>query len=160
MTRVFHWLERLIDVLVALGILFISGLVFSQFFSRYVFNFSLTWSEEVATFVMIWAGLLGLVGYLRHGDFIGFNLLFRVRSRTVHAGANLISQLATTAFMILIVWLGLRMSLFSASTGMSSAAQIPLRWIYTIYPVFAAGVLLRLVVRWFRAIPDRSRHEP
>ncbi|WP_340108303.1 TRAP transporter small permease [Pikeienuella sp. HZG-20] len=159
MAYILSGLEKLLDALVVLGILFISGLVFSQFFSRYVLNFSLPWSEEVATFAMIWAGLLGLVGHLRTGDFISFNVLSKVRHPGIRLVASVISQTATVIFFLLILWLGLKVSVLSQTTGMSSAAQIPLWWVYIVYPVVAGGILIRLSLRWLRAFPRRVHHE-
>lgn len=147
MARLIQWIEWVIDAVVVAGMLLIAGLVFWQFFSRFVLNFSLTWSEEVATFVMIWAGLLGLVSYLRTGSLIGFDVLSHSPSRPVRVAASLISQAATAIFMLLLVWLGLEMSVFSTATGMSSAAEIPLRWLYAIYWIVGAGILIRMLVR-------------
>jgi TRAP-type C4-dicarboxylate transport system permease small subunit len=151
MPRILGWSERILDVLVAGGILVISALVFLQFSSRYVLNFSLTWSEEVATFIMIWAAMLGLVSYLRGGQLIGFSILGLIPDERAHRAGRILSDAATAVFMLLILWLGIEMSLLSRSTGVSSAAQIPLRWIYAIYPVMAIGILLRLALRWRRA---------
>jgi TRAP-type C4-dicarboxylate transport system permease small subunit len=148
MARLIAWIERALDAVVIAGMLLIAGLVFWQFFSRFFLNFSLTWSEEVATFVMIWASLLGLVGYLRQGSLIGFEVLSMSPNRAVRMVAGFIAQTATAAFMLIMVWLGLEMSVFSDTTGVSSAAEIPLRWLYSIYWIVGAGVLIRLVTRW------------
>jgi TRAP-type C4-dicarboxylate transport system permease small subunit len=153
MGRAAVWIERLIDAVVAAGMLIIAGLVFWQFFSRFVLNFSLSWSEEVATFVMIWAGMLGLVSYLRHGSLIGFDLLTQSDDPAVRKGAALISQTATALFMLVMVWVGLEMSVFSDATGVSSAAEIPLNWLYTIYWITGAGVLIRMLVRLAKTNP-------
>ena len=54
--------------------------------------------------------------------------------------------------MMLMVWLGLEMSVFSTATGVSSAAEIPLRWLYTIYWIVGAGILIRMAVRLGRTL--------
>jgi len=145
--RATRWAEQAIDSVVAATMLLIAALVFIQFASRYVLNFSLSWSEEVATFAMIWGGLLGLVSYLRDGRLIGIDPFASVRYRGFRLLTQGVAQGATAAFLLIVLWLGINMSVFSRSTGVSSAAEIPLRWIYLIYPVLALGALARLAQR-------------
>ena len=57
--------------------------VIVQVFLRYVFSFSLSWSEEVARYLMIWVAFLGGSLALQKGLHIGVELfLVRVSSRT------------------------------------------------------------------------------
>lgn len=156
MGRCLLWLERILDGVVALGVVAISVLVVWQVVARYVFSASLSWSEEVATFVMIWTGLFGLVSLLRHGSFIAVDLFAETRMRALKSAARVVAVGATLAFMGLLVWLGLEMSVFSTGTGVSSAARIPLSWIYLAFPAAAALVILRLVARLRRPGPDRG----
>lgn len=149
--RATRWAEQAIDGLIAATMLSIAGLVFVQFASRYVLNFSLSWSEEVATFAMIWGGLLGLVSHLRDGRLIGVDPFASISHRGFRLLTQGVAQGATVAFLLIILWLGLNMSIFSRSTGVSSAAEIPLRWIYLIYPVLAAGALMRVAQRCLAA---------
>lgn len=142
-----RWFERLLDLTVVAGIVCISGLVFWQFVSRYAFSASLSWSEEVATFVMIWAGLFGVASLLRDGDLIAIDTVQRLQVRALRVAARLVALAATIAFLALLLVLGLEMSVFSSSTGVTSAAQIPLRWLYLIFPMTSAIMILRLIVR-------------
>jgi TRAP-type C4-dicarboxylate transport system permease small subunit len=143
-------LERLLDHLVAAGIVVLSGLVFWQFTSRYLLSASLAWSEEVATFVMIWSGLLGLVSLMRNGDLIAIDLSHSWGWRPARVGAKLIALIATIFFLGLIFAVGLEMSVLSTTTSLSSAARIPVRWVYLIFPITAALILTRLILRSWR----------
>ncbi len=76
--------------------------VIVQVFLRYVFSFSLSWSEEVARYLMIWVAFLGGSLALQKGLHIGVELfLVRVSSRT----RRWVSILSKTFILIFLIYL-------------------------------------------------------
>ncbi|MCE8459410.1 TRAP transporter small permease, partial [Rhodovulum sulfidophilum] len=63
-------LRRLVDgaALLLLGYMALAVLV--QIVGRYVFNYSIAWSEETATFAQIWLALLGAGIAMRHNQHV------------------------------------------------------------------------------------------
>lgn len=120
-----------------------------QVFSRYVLNSSLAWGEEVSSFLMIWAGLLGASTLARQDRYISFSLFKDSRHRTVRLAARLAAALAALVFAWILVWYGAQVSFFSAYSPRSSAAEIPLSWVYMIFPlagmIALVGAILRIV---------------
>src|SRR5690606_36079482 len=101
-------------VVVATTTLAVAVILIVQVFSRYVINSSLAWGEEVSSFLMIWAGLLGASTLARQDRYISFSLFKDSRTRPVRLAARLAAALATLVFAAILVWYGAQVSFFSA----------------------------------------------
>ncbi len=139
-------LFRSFQLLVAVTTLVVGGLLVVQVFSRYVLNSSLAWGEEVSTFLMIWAGLLGAATLARHDRYISFSMLKNSENPAVRMACRLLSALATAVFAAIFVYYGAHLSFFSAFSPRSSAAEIPLSWVYAIFPLAGAIALVGTLV--------------
>jgi len=133
---------------VAVATLAVAVILVVQVFSRYVLNSSLAWGEEVSSFLMIWAGLLGASTLARQDRYISFSLFKDSRHRALRLAARLAAALSTLVFAAILVWYGAQVSFFSAYSPRSSAAEIPLAWVYAVFPlaglVALAGAVLRI----------------
>ncbi len=71
---------NLVDIpgLVALWIL--AGVVFLQFFTRYVLNDSLAWTEEIARYILIIVAYFGAISVSRKGTHIFLEFFYRYLS--------------------------------------------------------------------------------
>lgn len=72
LTRV-HWLD--IPALVLFVVL--AGVVLLQFLSRYVFNDSVAWTEEIARYLLIGVAYAGSISALRKGEHIFLEVIYR-----------------------------------------------------------------------------------
>ena len=145
--------DRCLSTIVALGVLAICVITFLQVVFRYGFAYSLAWAEEVATFIMIWTAMLGLASHLGHGRMISLDVL----EQAAHGRARMvlvsITSAATIAFLAVVVVLGFRMTVFPLTTGVSSAAEIPIQWIYAAFPVGGTLMILQIGRQLRRAKP-------
>jgi TRAP-type C4-dicarboxylate transport system permease small subunit len=135
--RVLRVADRLAEGLVILlfaGILLVGGL---QVISRYVFNSSLSWSEEFQRYGLIWIVFLALVIGYRRGAHIGMEFLSRKLPAPVQTGIG---------WMCDLLWLGLGLAMvgfttfyrfgagltFLGSVGRQRSAgmDVPMNWIY------------------------------
>lgn len=83
--RVLRLLDRAAETLIVVlfaAIVLVGGL---QVISRYVFNASLSWSEELQRYGLIWIVFLALVAGYRRGAHIGMGLLLQKMPRAVQA---------------------------------------------------------------------------
>lgn len=149
-----HIVFRSFQVLVGVVTLLVGALLMVQVFSRYILNSSLAWGEEVSTFMMIWAGLLGAATLARQDHYISFSVLKNSANPAVRLISRLLAALATAVFSIILIYYGAQLSFFSAFSSRSSAAEIPLAWVYAIFPLAGAIALVgTLIYIWdlFRA---------
>ncbi len=79
------WLGRIIELVTAGLIVFEVGLLFTGVIARYVFHHPIVWSDEMASSVFLWLGMLGAVIALRRGEHLAFNALTKKGSPATQA---------------------------------------------------------------------------
>jgi TRAP-type C4-dicarboxylate transport system permease small subunit len=109
--------------------------------SRYVFNFVLSWSEEVPRYLLIWISFLGAAVGVDLKDHIAFDYVhkrFRGRLRALIA---LLINAAIFFFGWIMFWFGIQ---FVQDFGSDLMESIPFTniWYYTAMPV--SGFLIML----------------
>jgi len=121
-------------------------LVFYQVIMRYVFQNSLSWSEELARYLFLWYSWVGT----------SYAVRFRGHLR-VEMFANMLKGRTRKWFELLVIGIWFLFSLFLAYQGvkvtrfiaesqqLSSAMQIPMAWAYASVPVGCALMSLRLL---------------
>ncbi|MDF3832356.1 TRAP transporter small permease [Cupriavidus basilensis] len=116
-------------------------LVFLQFFTRYVMNDSLAWTEELATYCLIGVVFLGAAMCVRKSRHIQVDLLYRYLP---HAPARVLSafvDIVRTAFLGYAAWLVWRYILVVGDEPMTTI-EWNKDWVY--YLVLAGFVLMCL----------------
>jgi TRAP-type C4-dicarboxylate transport system permease small subunit len=136
-----------------IGVLMIAmfGLVLTNVVTRYGFGFSLSWSEEVARFLMIWVTFLGAGLALREGRHVAIELVQdrlpeaqRRVLRTALAGLILI-------FLGVLVVLGAQFVVFGWNK-VTLATQMPRGIPYLAIPIGAFMFALHLLLIFRRFI--------
>jgi TRAP-type C4-dicarboxylate transport system permease small subunit len=117
------------------------AIVVLQVFFRYVLNSSLSWSEEVARYLFIWAALLGFSSSVEAGRLFRFEML---AVRLPAAGRLICAALfvcAAVAFIGVLVFNGSLLVAHTASQS-SPAMEMPMAIAYAALPV--GGILMAL----------------
>ncbi len=117
-----------------------------QVFTRFIVRNPSTWTEELATLLLIWVSLLGAAlafhrkGHLGVDYFVG--KLPQAPKRVVEITVHII----TAAFAIVLIFGGLKIVSFTLLTNQLSAAmQIPMGYVYLILPL-SGGIILLLSI--------------
>jgi TRAP-type C4-dicarboxylate transport system permease small subunit len=110
--RVSQALNRRVKTVVCAMGMAMALVVAVQVVSRYVFNHSLFWSEELARFLLIWLSFLGATVAYCHGAHPGVDSLVRRLPEQWRAGAALISCLAGGALFTVMVVSGIQFAWF------------------------------------------------
>jgi TRAP-type C4-dicarboxylate transport system permease small subunit len=120
-------------------------LLFVQVVSRYVFGFSIAFTEEVALMLFILSVYLGAVGATRRKQHLRIEVvvnLFKPRSRTILAIVANIVFMATNA--VLIYGLSL-VTLNLKKFGMRTPLTLTPKWmVYAILPLVFVVISIRL----------------
>lgn len=110
-------------------------------FSRFVFNFSITWAEELIRFLCIWLTFVGAALTVRKDGHVSIDIFISlIKNDKVRVVYYVVSRLIGIAFLLI---------LFPASielvqrTTNSMAASLPIRfsWIYLAVPVGIINML-------------------
>lgn len=119
--------------------------VFLQFFTRYVLNDSLAWTEEVARYLLILVAFLGSVSAVKRGSHIMLEFLYRmVPPRLAKALSVAAEAIALGGFATLTV---IGVQLIQTTRQKMVVLPVPKAWIYSIC-VAALAVMTLYSARW------------
>ncbi|SDP64215.1 TRAP transporter small permease [Desulforhopalus singaporensis] len=121
-------------------------LIFVQVVMRYVFNNSLSWSEELARYIFIWQIWLGASVGIRLKRQICVEMLTARLNAAARRWMSAFALFILLAFCIFLVVNGYHLSMKIASrNAVSSALSIPLSIVYMSLPFSSAVTCLYIV---------------
>ena len=136
--------NKLLDGIAVLCMVMILVLVVAQVVMRYVFNSPLTWSEELAVFVMIWLTFIGSLICMRDNEHIEVTILVDHMPRALKRIVMIFSRLASIIFLLVVAYYGLE--LVMENVGVTSVAnQLSMGLVYTIIPLSSLGMVYYLI---------------
>jgi len=122
--------------------------VFLQFFTRYVLNDSLGWTEEIARFLLIAVTFTGAIMAVRKESHIAVEFLYRWVSRTGRRIAQGVIDLVTIGFFGLLTWLTIQLS--GRTQQMMVSIDVPKSYVYWFVAVCFAGMTLYALINGWR----------
>ena len=152
-----RWLRRRAEnvsaILVAL--MFVAFLV--QIAFRYALDFPIGWTTELTVISWLWLVLWGAAFTLRESEEIRFDLLRGAVGRNTRRGMAVVSGLA-----LLVLYAASLPKTFDYVTFMKveKTAYLKLRfdWLFSIYLVFVAAILVRYAWLVWRALRGDPEH--
>ena len=138
-------IDNLEEIICLIALAAMTILTFSNVVTRYVFNFSMNFAEEISTYLFVLLSLLG------------FTLLADHVPKPVAHVFEVISALAGIVFAGVIFYYGILMAVTQYNRGqLSLGVQIP-EWIYgSFVPLGAFFLLLRFVELLINALRGRD----
>jgi TRAP-type C4-dicarboxylate transport system permease small subunit len=143
-------LDRAVEWLIALLVATMVVAGFLQIANRFVFNISLSWSEELQRYLNIWIVFLAVpVGY-RRGAHLGMNMLFQQLPALPQRLLLLLQEALWLVLAVAIAWFATRIMLV-AQNQTSSSLGVTMDKVYLAQVVggsyLALIALRRLVTR-------------
>ena len=135
------FIENLVFAL-SLGYVIVS---FLQVLFRYVFNQSLSWSEELCRYLFVWTVFIGSGIGLYHRKHVNVDLLEKALPIHIRRYFILCLDLCVIGFLVFFLIVGTQLALKNM-TQLSPAMGIPLGYIYISIP-FGSIVMLIYAVR-------------
>jgi TRAP-type C4-dicarboxylate transport system permease small subunit len=127
--KFFLILDKIVDYLVGLLMLLLVIIGGAQVFSRYILNYSLTWSEELSRYLLVWLVFMAMGVGLRRGAHIGMNIIVAKFSANVQKLFDLFSCIVAIAFGAVIIYYSYQL-VQVAMFQTTAALGIPIRLIY------------------------------
>ncbi len=135
--------NRICEVTLFSLMVFMVGLTVAQILCRVFFQ-ALVWSEELVRFSLVAASLVGASVAFYRGSHISISFL----TDRLPSGFRLVVQmsmrLGAVAFFVVVAWYGWVL-MGTEAFQTTPALGISMRWIYAMYPLFGAIVVLHLV---------------
>ena len=151
------WFKRInAGVVVAMMALMVA-LVFANVVSRYLFNRSFIWAEELSQYLMVWVTFLGAGLALRQGRHVAVEMLQDALPGPIGRAMRFLVAVLVIAFLVVLAILGFQIVLFAweqETPAMNISAGIP----YLAVPVGALLFLAHFLLM-FRDFIDK-RFDP
>jgi TRAP-type transport system small permease protein len=153
-------LRRVVDAVLIFLLVAMVFLIMFQILGRYVFNYSISWSEEAATFAQVWLVMLGAGLAMRNRHHVGIDILINLCPRIVQQVAKSASFLLGVWFLLVVI-IG-SMGLMTIGMIVSSPALgWPMALAYGSLPVGMAYFLLEFALATLPEIRDpHSAQQP
>lgn len=135
-------LDRAVEWLVAALVAAMVVAGFLQIVNRFVFNVSLSWSEELQRYLNIWIVFLAIpIGY-RRGVHLGMNMLFERMPAPAQRSLQLLQELLWLVLALTIAWFATRIMVI-AQNQTSGSLGITMDKVYLAQ--VAGGAYLALI---------------
>lgn len=143
-----NWVvERLCALLVALMVMD----VWLEIISRYMVNLHITWTEELARYLMIWGSLLAVSCGVYYREHIGLMLLLESLPRRLQQVLRLVLDLIGLAFFVILTWYGVHLT-HAGATQYATIFNMTMSLPYAAVPVSAALAALQMVLAGIRDV--------
>lgn len=140
-SRILRCLEIIEIDICTLLLALMSVVVVVQVFSRYLFNYSFVWAEELVRYLMIWMVMIGAARVQSMDEHIRidfFPMLAGPRGRRL---MNIFFRLCTLTFLIIIFVKGIKVASFNRLFE-SSGLRISMLWPTLALPIGAILIIL------------------
>lgn len=132
--------EKIENGVMGLGMIAISIIVFSNVITRYFFNFSLVWSEELSRYIVVWVTFFGISSCARYEEHVKIDLLLNTLKGVPNFILTLTIRIISLVTSIYLSYISILFTIKQFSTGNKSIAiAIP---IWAIYLSSAIGFVL------------------
>jgi len=157
--RIDGWLWAAARLSVAVLLLAATALVFANVVLRYVFNFALSWSDELITYSLLWLVFLGGGIAARQGAHISMEVLLTLLSARTQRYNAVMVNMVCAGLSAVVGFLGWRLAMAVRDLDQVGAASgVPMFWVYLAVP---AGCILMVLGFWEVALRHlRGRQEP
>lgn len=147
MRRPLHLLVS--EILVAVFLVLVVCTTFMQVISRYIFNFSIPWADELGRTSLVWLVFVGMaLCFARGGHAVVGMMLDRYRGTVRRIALTVIDILIFALFAAILYGGAHLMVLTSGQT--TSGLGISRGFMYAAVPVGATLMIIELIVRIYR----------
>jgi len=148
------WWRNLDDVFSILLMASIAAILSLQIFCRFVLNYSLGWTDELAGILFGWLILFAAPTMLKRHSHMGMRLIGGL-SEGANRVLNLVVEVVCGLFYIAIL-IGTLDLFIQAQNFVTPALEIPGQVMYGIVPIAAIYLVIRTGIRIWQLIQDPS----
>jgi TRAP-type C4-dicarboxylate transport system permease small subunit len=132
---------KYIIVALALGMLFI---IFVQIVTRYILNYPLSWSEELARYLMIWLTFLGTAVAVGKKGHIIIDFVIRYIPKKYQIYDDMVVSLITAMYLVIIIYSSYQIMPVIVGS-ITPTLQISYVYVYAAIPISSLITILYLV---------------
>jgi TRAP-type C4-dicarboxylate transport system permease small subunit len=145
--------ERAVRYALAGIVAVMTVIIIAQVFLRYLFLYSLSWSEEVARYLMIWASFLGASLAVKYGLHIGVEYVINLFPQGPKRAIALVAKTSVLFFLVLFTIGGLQVA-WALRDQDSPALLFSMFYAYLSAPVGGVFMMIQL---WNSIVEDWAK---
>lgn len=132
--KVYQIMLRMMEALAIITLFGMVCIVFWSVLSRFVFNSSIAWAEEISRFLMIWLTLVGSVVAYEENKHVGFDSLVNILPRVPRFIFTLLGYILVFGILLILVKGGFNLAR-NQWNWISPATHTSYGFVYAIAPV-------------------------
>jgi len=149
--KIEKYLYTLTEVLVFLLFVVMVILVFLQVYTRFLTDNSITWSEELSRFVMIWMIFLASTLTFRTNSHIAVDNVVKLFPSKIRVFIEVVAHLFMLAFIAVVLW-GAFIVIPTTAIQTSPSNNIVMAYVYISIPISMAIIALEVLKRLYNMI--------
>jgi len=132
-------------------------LCFIQVVSRYIFNFAVPWSEEIARWALVWLTFVGSAYAFKIDAHIGIEAFINILPSKIKILIGWLDEGLSIFFLLIMTVYGILFFRESLLIGqISPASKLPMAILYAALPVGLTLCIIRLVVKSISKVRNRK----
>lgn len=147
------------SVVASVAVLVILICCFIQVVCRYILNASLSWSEELARYVFVWASMLGFSVATKHGTNATIDVISSRLKGTVRFVHTLLCDVVIILICVIMTYFGCVILPTMAKT-FSAALLIPNQYLYAAVPVSGALIIVHSLCHIVNTVDEFKNGRP
>lgn len=141
--RLNAWLWAVARASIGVVLIGATALVFVNVVLRYLFNYALSWSDEVITYSLLWLVFLGGGVAARQGAHISMEAFLTLLPARLQRGNAVLVNVVCAGLSVVVGFLGWRLAVAVRGLDQVGAASgVPMFWVYLAIPAGCALMVL------------------
>jgi len=132
-------------------LVFLCLVVFAQVFFRYVVQYSLPWTEEIARYIMVWITFLGAALAVERGAHPKVVAFVSALPENIQKVVNVFAHLISILFYSLVVYYGYYICILNWIQP-SPILRIPMGIIFIVFPISGLLLILNTTLKIYEII--------
>lgn len=151
MKKMFYFLDRIEEYFLVSCVAFMTILVFIQVVMRYVFQNSLTWSEELARYLFLWLSWVGASFAVRERTHFRVQMFIDKLPAGARKSMEVFILMIWFSFSVFLAYQGMKLaSILLVRNQLSPAMQVPIGYAYASVPVGALLMAVRVLIEMIK----------
>ncbi len=146
------WTDRILSIICAILLSFMTILVLIQVFSRYVLGSPVAFTEELVRYSLIWTGFIGAAYAFSTREHMSLTLLRDRFSGNAHKAVLVLIDALILLMAVFVFTIGGFKLALSASQEFSALLGIPRSLVYAIAPISGVFIVLAQIINIYEDI--------
>ena len=154
--KISYWIYRFTGVVISIMLGLIVVLTFAQVISRYVFSFSIDWTQELTIYIMVWMVFLGCSMGMRKHEVATMSFVMEKLPLKIQKAARLLCNICLITFLVICIIVNTEI-IEGAMKRISPIMKIKMGYISAAFSVSSAIIAFNCCIDFYDAMKKLIR---